>query len=221
MSHKKNISPGDKFGQLTVLKEEKPIFNKSGRKIYRYLCKCDCGKEKIISHRSLLGGTTTCGCASIQNIVKLNTKHGLRGDRLYEIYRHMIYRCYYPNSPDYKHYGGRNIHISNLWLGTNGFENFKNWSLENGYQPDLTIDRINVHGDYEPTNCRWTTNIVQQRNKTNNFYISYKGETKTCAEWAEIYNINMHSLYYRIKTAHWDVKKALETPINKRKTKSE
>lgn len=210
--HRKEFYPGYKVNRLTIIKELPPTEKDSGRKSYQYLCKCDCGNIKIISHKSILRGTKSCGCISVEKTIERNTSHGLRGYRLYEIYRHLVYRCTNKNYSDYKDYGFRGIEVCKEWLGENVFLNFEEWSLENGYSPELTLDRIDVNGNYEPQNCRWVTNVVQQRNKRNNFYITYKGETKTCAEWAEIKHINRYSLYYRLK-AGWSVEKALETPI--------
>lgn len=211
MKRKLIINSGDKFGKLTIIKELEPTEYRSGKTKYRYLCKCDCGKEKIVPYVGLKNGTKSCGCLNTGNKI-----HGLSRNRLFEIYRHLNYRCYHKNNPDYKDYGNRGIKVCAEWLGDNGFFNFKKWSMENGYSEELTLDRIDVNGDYEPNNCRWTTNKVQQRNKRNNFYITYNGETRPCNEWAEIKHMNPHSLYYRLKTAGWSVEKALETPIKSR-----
>ena len=103
----------------------------------------------------------------------------------------MRHRC---NNDKNEHYGGRGIKICDEWLGTEGLINFYNWAMANGYQDDLTIDRINNNGNYEPDNCRWTTMKVQNNNKRTNIIITYMNETHTLIEWSRILNINYKSL---------------------------
>jgi len=92
-------------------------------------------------------------------------KHGMCGTRIYDCYRDMLYRCYKPYNNNYKHYGFRGIKVCQEWQGEHGFETFYKWAITNGYSDDLTIDRINVDGNYEPSNCRWSTKSVQNANR--------------------------------------------------------
>lgn len=127
-------------------------------------------------------------------------KHGMAiGKRhgLYRRYYHMKARCYNPNCKAYKNYGGRGIRICDEWL--EDFMNFYNWAIENGYQDDLTIDRIDNNGNYEPSNCRWITDYEQRFNKRNNKLLTIERETKTITEWAKLYNLNIHTIYSRIR----------------------
>lgn len=184
---------GKKIGRLTIIKETNKR-DKNGN-IY-YLCKCDCGKEKIIKGQSIRAGSTlSCGCLHKEKVTK-NGNEKRYGTRLYMIYRNMIQRCYNPNAKHYSRYGGRDIIICDEWL--NDFDNFKEWAYNNGYFDNLTIDRINNDGNYEPSNCRWVTMQEQQYNKSTNRLLTYNGETHSIKEWSKIKNINYSTLLQRL-----------------------
>lgn len=117
-------------------------------------------------------------------------------------------RCYNKNNPSYKNYGARGITVCIEWL--NNFEMFYNWAINNGYDDNLTIDRIDNNKGYEPYNCRWITHIEQQYNRTNNFNITYKGITKTITQWARDLRIPYSTLYKRIKVLKWGLDDALK-----------
>lgn len=158
-----------KIGKLVVISE----YGKINKHIY-YLCKCECGKEKIIRGSHLRSGRIlSCGCyrkeiTSRTGKVK-SYKHGLSRTRLYKVFRDMKTRCYNSNSPDFKNYGAKGVKICKEWL--DDFLVFQKWALENGYDENApkgqcTIDRINFNGNYEPSNCRWITIAEQNKNKT-------------------------------------------------------
>ena len=107
-------------------------------------------------------------------------------------------RCFNPNNIYYSYYGGRGIIVCNEWLGRCGYINFYKWAKENGYSLNLTIDRIDSSGNYEPSNCRWATMKQQGRNKRNNRLIMYKGSEITIAEASERLDIPYSYIYYRI-----------------------
>lgn len=156
---------GGRFGRLVVL-EEAP-----SRNYQRYwVCRCDCGNiTKPILMSSLRGGATkSCGCLQKEVATKIisaydATKHGLYKTRLYNIWVMMKYRCFNPNSPTYKYYGGRGIKVCDEWR--NDFKTFYKWAMSNGYEEHLTIDRIDVNGNYEASNCRWATMAEQVKNR--------------------------------------------------------
>ena len=133
-----------------------------------WLCRCDCGNKKVIIGENLRKGSTkSCGCLNREkHITSPNRRtHGMCGTRIHRIWKAMRNRCNNPNTPDYKYWGARGIKVCDEW---NDFQKFYDWAMTNGYSDTLTIDRINVNGNYEPTNCRWITNAEQQRNKRNN-----------------------------------------------------
>ena len=186
---------GQKFGRLTVIK----YVGKS-----KWLCKCECGNEKIVSTTHLKNDTKSCGCLRAENTKKRNTKHGFRYSRLYIIWKDIKRRCYNKNSKSYYLYGERGIIVCQEWL--DDFMNFYDWAMPNGYKDNLTIDRIDVNGNYEPSNCRWVDRKIQANNKRNNCNITYNNETHTLSEWAEILNINYDKLRYRIYR-NWNIEK--------------
>ena len=119
---------------------------------------------------------------------------------LYRIWRAILNRCYNPHHTHYKYYGARGIGICPEWLDAeSGFDSFYVWSIENGYAPGLTIDRINADDGYSPSNCRWVTNKAQQNNKRNNIFLTYDGETHTMQEWSEILDVPYAKIRYHIR----------------------
>lgn len=130
--------------------------------------------------------------------------------RLYNIYYGMKQRCMNPRNSRYKDYGGRGITICSEWLES--VDNFIEWSIENNYEDNLTIDRINVNGNYEPDNCRWITLRDQTRNTRQNVIVEYKGEKKTLVEWCEELNLSYDPIHNRIHNG-WPVPMAFEKPL--------
>lgn len=208
---------GNRYGKLVVIERAKNT--KDGKAAW--ICKCDCtGKMVAVRAANLKSGSTrSCGCLMKESrkIVseKLSGnkspryKHGLSRSRINMIYREMKRRCFSEKLPAFEHYGKRGIVVCDEWLGENGFGNFYKWSMENGYNENLTLDRIDVNGNYEPNNCRWTTMEKQQNNRTNNVRISYNGEEHTLSEWAGIIGITKCAIYHRYERG-WDIEKMLK-----------
>lgn len=186
-----------KFGRLTVIERAEDYISPKGKKYTQWLCQCDCGKFKVVSTSRLKDGTTqSCGCYSKET----KEKHGLCNSRLYEIYYGIKKRCLNKNSKSYKDYGGRGISICNDWLDQDvGFVNFYNWAISNGYKDNLTLDRINTNGNYEPSNCRWVSKKEQSNNKRNNINITYNGKTQTLKQWCLELNIDYKTAHKKIK----------------------
>ena len=191
MTKEKDIA-GNRFGRLVAIRKHHSEWDKEKR-ISRnfWLFRCDCGKEKIIDKYSVLRGKTiSCGCFNREKTIEKNTKHGLFNieKRLYRCWQDMKNRCYNPSRKKYKIYGGRGITVCDEWK--NNFENFFNWAKNNGYMENLTLDRINVNGNYCPENCRWATAKEQANNTRKNRKITINGTTKNLCEWLEIYKIS-------------------------------
>lgn len=176
----------------------------------KWLCKCDCGTVREVKGRSLREGKSqSCGCLHGEIISAQSTKHGKSKTRLYSIYRNMKCRCYTPSASKYEIYGGRGIKVCDEWLGD--FMRFYQWAIAHGYSDDLSIDRINSDGNYEPDNCRWATYKVQGNNTNQNHVITYNGKSQTLAEWADELGFSYKVLSERIRR-NWGVKRAFETP---------
>lgn len=216
----KDIS-GQRFGMLVAVNYE---YTDNSRNRH-WKCICDCGKITYPSAGSLLqGNTTSCGCKRIENAnAANNARRTYAGEyinghtRLYNIWHGMCQRCHDPNSTGYANYGAKGIIVCKEWR-----ENpliFQKWALENGYTDDLSIDRIDFNGNYEPSNCRWVTREVQDNNKRTNVFLDYNGKHMTIAQWARELNISYSVIQHRIK-AGWTVEDALTKPSMRRIKKS-
>ena len=137
--------------------------------------------------------------------------HRLRNTRLYSIWVTMRSRCNNPNTINYKYYGEKGIKVCEEW---DSFMNFYDWATNNGYSDELTLDRLSPDGNYEPKNCRWISLPDQQRNRSNNVFITIKGVTKCLSEWCRIYGMNRWTVLYRHNRGiDWET--ALTTPVKK------
>ena len=198
---------GKRYGMLTVV-----AYAGKGRNNLNLLkCACDCGNEKIVSASSLNSGSvSSCGCLGKKNherLANLNKTHGESKTRLYKIWQGMKSRCLNPNRPKYARYGGRGIKVCDEWV--NSFEAFKSWALENGYNDTLTIERNDVNGNYEPSNCCWIPPEEQKDNKEKTIYLSYEGEVKPLVTWAKEKGLNEKTLHVRHRKG-WTDKEVIE-----------
>lgn len=196
---------GYRFGRLLVL-ERAP-----NTKVVKWNCQCNCGNKITVTTCNLKSGSTkSCGClrrdVARQN-AKEHTTHGFTRTRLYYIWEDMKRRCYAKERKGYKNYGGRGIRVCDEWK--NDFTIFKDWAFENGYNDELTIDRIDVNGNYEPSNCRWATWKEQANNKRNKTAIEFEGETHTLKEWSEITGIGASTIQKRLFKRGWSIEDAL------------
>lgn len=210
---------GRKFGRLTVIQQGDNIQMSNGKVCRQWYCQCDCGNTKIVREQLLLyGKTKSCGCLykETRKIVgNRNKRHSHSRDRLYRIWNGMLQRCNNPNDDGYKDYGAKGILVCKEWLS---YIPFERWALSAGYQPNLTIDRIDTSGNYTPTNCRWATAKTQANNRSNNRYVTINGETKTLKQWCEIYKMPYSTVYKRITKRDYSPLDALTEPIDQRKS---
>lgn len=201
---------GQTFGRLTVLRYAEK--RKSG---HYWVCRCECGEETTTLGSNLRSGhAKSCGCvqkekAAAQATVmgRANRTHGAIDTPEYVAWRNMRRRCLDEDDASYAHYGERGITVCDRWL------DFENFIADMGPKPgkEYTLDRIDVNKGYEPGNCRWTTQKVQQRNRRWHRLLEYKGETKCMGEWAEIADISLPVLWQRINRG-WPVEQAMTTP---------
>lgn len=146
----------------------------------------------------------------------MNYKHGLGNtkNRLYRIWANMKSRCYNPKASRFEHYGGKGVIICPEWL--HDFRAFYDWAMSHGYSDELSIDRIDVNGNYEPDNCRWERPKVQSNNLSVNRKITFNGVTRTLSEWATATGINRRTIAARLDLHGWTVEQALTIPVGKK-----
>lgn len=210
---------GQRFDRLVVLERAKERRTPSGTPKIYWVCKCDCGTIKEVAGLKLKSGNTrSCGCYNKETRKTAAKKHGLSDHRIYWIHSGMKDRCNNPNNSSFKDYGGRGIKVCDEWQ--NDFMSFYNWSMKNGYSEELSIDRIDVNGNYEPSNCRWSTFEEQGFNKRNNHLITINGVTKPLGMWAKESGLNEGIIRGRIKM-NWDEKDLLNPPTEEIKYKVE
>ncbi len=187
---------GQKIGLLTVIRDKGK--DKYGKALW--LVECECGNNFVTLGASLRSGhTQSCGCTRnvwAKEMGKRNKTHGETGSRLYYIWQNMKDRCYNNTHKSYEYYGGRGITVCEEWLKS--YEKFSEWSRSNGYADNLTIDRIDVDGDYSPTNCRWATQSEQQRNRRDTILYDYFGRMATQAEIMELTGLSKYKVKKRL-----------------------
>ena len=178
--------------------------------------KCSCG-ELFVAQPSDSKGV--CRKCAMEKLSAERTKHGespkqgkRNASKLYSIWVNMRNRCFNSENKSFAYYGGRGISVCDEW---NEFLNFEKWAIQNGFEENLTLDRIDVNGNYEPENCRWISRKEQMRNTRSNHLLTYNGDTKAMAEWAEITGIPYSTLKQRINKYNYSVEKALNKQVQK------
>ena len=202
------IKINDKFNRLRVI----DIFKDK----YKYYakCECDCGKviDKIVLRSLLSENTKSCGCLNSELTIQRNLKHGMKtrekgASRLYGIWSDMRRRCNNVNRKNANNYALKGIKVCQEW---DNFSNFYHWSINNGYNEALTLERKDNSLGYNPDNCCWISKSEQAKNRTTNHYITYNGETKTLTDWAKTLDINRTTLQSRLRRG-WTIEQAFST----------
>lgn len=192
---------GRKYGKLTIMDAERT------NGIIRCRCICECGRIKELPYAYIRSGRTkTCGNHYAEFT---HRTHGMSHTRLDRIYRKMRNRCYREKDEAYRYYGLKGIAVCDEWLTDPAA--FFDWAKQNGYADNLTLDRIDRNGNYEPQNCRWVTMKEQCSNRSTNRYLTFNGETKTVTQWAETIGVKSNLIFDRLERG-WSVEDALLKP---------
>ena len=207
---------GLNFGRWTVIKRGADHITKSGYKFTTWECVCECGTTKNVNSNALISGRSkSCGCEfreKQKDVARRNFKtHGGTGTRLYNIWNGIKKRCCNSNASNYNNYGGRGIFVCDEWL--NDFDTFRDWSIQNGYNDSLSIDRINNNDGYYPENCRWVDRETQCNNRRSSVEYTVFGETMTLAELAKKYGVNYKWLHKKVKNGN-NLEDILQQSIN-------
>lgn len=196
-----SVFEGQLFGHLRVIGP-----SVHGGEGYYFPCMCSCGRPTFALYTRLMAGAAkSCGCE------KGNRTHGFRRTRLYSIWGNIKQRCYNSNNAAFVNYGGRGIGMHEEWA--RDFKAFNAWAHANGYTDDMTIERLDVDGNYEPGNCSWIPKANQASNRRSTIWREYQGETKNLKEWSRDVRctVKYHTLYTRIRNG-WDMPRAMTTP---------
>lgn len=185
---------GNKYGRWTAL-----CLAGKRKKHRLWKCICTCGTEEVVLQLNLTRGLTlSCGCLRKDVLTgnKHGLTHGLTNKEMYWSWIGMRRRCYDPKKEEYKHYGGRGIKVCSRW--NNSFENFYA-DMKKGWYKGATIERKNVDGDYEKSNCTWTTNKRQRYNCTNTIWVTYEGSRMCLADACVLAGVNYMTAYSRVR----------------------
>lgn len=200
---------GKQFNKLIVISDPIRINNETF-----YDCKCICGNEEIIrKNRSALKYNHKCHCGCENNSIR----HGESNTRVYGIWSSMNYRCSsHANEDDYKCYYGRGIRVCKEWNKDNpqGYSQFKEWAFNNGYDENLSIERIDVNGNYCPENCTWIPLNKQALNKQNTIYLNINEEIISLNDYASDKKINKSTILHRYKNGTSEEELLSETKLN-------
>lgn len=187
---------GKRFNKVVVIGRAKDHVQPNGRVRKMYNCKCDCGKEFIV-RQDALKNIESCGCQRDKDNAIRQTRHSLSRSRLYNIYYSMIGRCYNTHLSGFNRYGGRGICVCDEWK--NDITTFFEWAKNTGYKEDdyeLSLERIDVNGNYEPGNCKWIKIEEQYYNRRDSIRIGNLSLSEFCKRAGLKYS-SVRGIYYR------------------------
>ncbi len=192
---------GDKIFRLTLLKKAEN---------HKWLCRCECGKEKEISKYSLAKmSVKSCGCYKRDLLNSFNKTHGMTATRIYRIWSGMKKRCDNPRFKHYKWYGGRGITYSKKW---ESFERFY-LDMKDGYEDNLTLERIDRNSNYCKKNCKWATVLEQMNNHGECVFVTIGKETKSVSDWCRKFGVSYNTIMTRVARQNLSHKEALLKPV--------
>ena len=198
---------GKRYGNLVVIKRVENAPN--GVAVWE--CLCDCGNTVTVRGGNLKSGAVkSCGCR--RKNAKPTLRHNMSNSKLYRTWAAVKRRCNTPSDKNYKNYGGRGIKMCEEW--NNSFEAFMNWAISNGYSDSLTIERIDVNGNYCPENCTWIPANEQQNNRRTCYSITYNGKTQTLIDWCSELNLPYKLIHNRIHKLGWKFERAISEPVH-------
>lgn len=205
-----------KYGKLTLIKKVKKTYGVKDRINHIFgVFNCECGNQIEKHYKSVLNGKiTSCGCDKVHK--KRPTLNKFYGTRVYGIWNKMKDRCTNPKNDYYHRYGGRGISVHKEWVDSS--INFCEWAIANGYSDNLTIERNNVDGNYEPSNCKWIPKGDQSKNTCRTVLVTLHNKTMCLKDWCKEYGVIYESVRHRIR-AGWDVIEAITTPTKVYKLK--
>lgn len=197
-----NDLTGKKFGYLTVLEKQK----NDDKKHSYWLCRCDCGNI-VVRRSDLLKDPRYKSCGCYNRSKRIGLKHGKSRTKLYHVWAGMKNRCESENNRASKWYHDKGIKVCKEWMT---FEPFYKWATSNGYEPGLTIDRIDVNGNYEPSNCRWLTIQEQSFNTSRNIRLTHDGHTFCLQQWAKMLGVNKNTFWRYIRVKNMTIQDVIE-----------
>lgn len=200
---KQRVQIGDVFGELTVIENLGQLKNDPH---FHSKVKCSCGNEFVTRDTFLICGKKTC-CP--QCSIEKKQTHGLSDTPIFYVWQGIRDRCTNPKNKQYKNYGGRGISVCEEWM--NSSDAFIEWAIQNGYEEGLQLGRININGNYEPSNCKFVTQLENARNKRNIIHIHFEGKLLTISEVAEITGLREELIYQRIHRGNWSEYDATHT----------
>ena len=215
IAHNRVVMPiGAVYGRLTIVGAPENRAN-----VLYYPCRCSCGTEITVRGESLRSGnTTSCGCVHREQLAQRNRTHGLSATRIYRDYLRMISRCHNPKDPHYKDYGARGIIVCDAWRQS--FVTFYQWAMAAGYADDLTTERVNVNGNYEPANCTWIPKGDQAKNRRCCRRVTIGGTEMCLADAARhVGLVSPRCALERVRKLHWNIMDAITMPLKTRGNK--